>query len=982
MESFLMSWVLRSTLILLILDLASGALTEVGDNLGCKQWTRYSRLELLDLRDSPNIITDRVASAVEWVANEIQNDPEPQKPPSSQKRRRGRRAGVKERAKRRGLRPPLPTIIYGNVQSIRNKTDELAANCKYNREYKDISLICLTETWLEMKDPDSTVYIDGFNLIRGDRQGTRKQHGGGVGIYINERWCKNVTLKQQYCDDNVEYITISCRPFYLPREFCNVYVTVAYVPPSGDFTQASEILSNCVTFMDENCPKGVNLLLGDFNGCDIQDNIPNYKQYVKCSTRGDKTLDLLFCNIKNGYRVLKRPPLGNSDHNILYCVPSYTQLLKSERPKTITIRQWSEQCIDSLKACFDCTCWDTLFDNSIDINTNVDVCSSYISFCTDMLVPTKSVTVFPNNKPWVTKEVKEVINMKKRSLSCNKANIKDIQKELNTRISQAKTAYKNKVEGLFKSSNSKDAWRGLKVLSGCTKKNCMPEPDNVQDYVDGLNQFYARFDDTQSHDECLDILNVINESNNCERLVLSEKDVLLGLNRAKPGKACGPDRVSSNVVKSCRWELVTPMLRLFQLSLDLCIVPDTWKSSEIVPLPKVNIPKEMNDLRPVALTSVLMKCLESIVKHRLEYYVKDKCDKFQFAYRSGRCVDDAVVTLIESICSHLDKAKCFSRVLFIDFSSAFNTIKPHVLLKKLYNMNVNTTILKWIHSYLTSRTQYVRWGDVRSNTIVTNTGAPQGCVLSPVLFTLYTNDCVSANDQCTIIKYADDTVLIGNIVNNDTNGYRESVRNFVDWCDRNFLNLNVKKTMEIIVDFRRDKCVHVPLCIKEEQVNIVNKYKYLGVYIDDQLSFGENIHRVYCKCLQRLRYLRELANLKVDHTILSLFFKSIIESVMSFCIVSWYGSSTKKDQNKLCKILRAAGKLGIATRNLHEIYKPQCYKLACKIKKDSKHPLHCKYVVLKSGKRLRSAKQRTGRYGNTFVPSSIRLFNHVTKQLS
>ena len=103
---------------------------------------------------------------------------------------------------------------------------------------------------------------------------------------------------------------------------------------------------------------------------------------------------------------------------------------------------------------------------------------------------------------------------------------------------------------------------------------------------------------------------------------------------------------------------------------------------------------------------------------------------------------------------------------------------------------------------------------------------------------------------------------------------------------------------------------------------------------------------------------------------------------MSFCIVSWYGSSTKKDQNKLCKILRAAGKLGIATRNLHEIYKPQCYKLACKIKKDSKHPLHCKYVVLKSGKRLRSAKQRTGRYGNTFVPSSIRLYNHVTKQLS
>jgi hypothetical protein len=341
----------------------------------------------------------------------------------------------------------------------------------------------------------------------------------------------------------------------------------------------------------------------------------------------------------------------------------------------------------------------------------------------------------------------------------------------------------------------------------------MPEPNNVKEYVDELNSFYARFDVGVFHDECDDILDSISENFNNDKLVLTDQDVVQCLNKAKPGKACGSDKVSSYVVKMCRYELATPLRTLFQSSLDQCTVPSNWKISEIVPVPKSNMPIEMNDLRPVALTSVLMKCFESVVKKYLWNYVKGVSDKLQFAYRSGRCVDDAIVTLLDTVCAHLDQIKCYSRVLLIDFSSAFNTIKPHIMIKKLCDMNVNCNTIKWVHSYLTSRTQYVKWGDVRSSTITTNTGAPQGCVLSPMLFTLYTNDCVSISDQCTILKYADDTVILGNISNNDTSVYREVVDTFVEWCDLNFLNLNVKKTMELIFDFRRDQNEHVPLHI-------------------------------------------------------------------------------------------------------------------------------------------------------------------------
>ena len=92
--------------------------------------------------------------------------------------------------------------------------------------------------------------------------------------------CRNFTIKDKHCDDNLEYLTMSCRPFYLPREFNCVYLTVAYVPPGGDKQAAAELLSNCVSNIDDKCPEGANVLLGDFNDCDIEDLIPNYNQFV------------------------------------------------------------------------------------------------------------------------------------------------------------------------------------------------------------------------------------------------------------------------------------------------------------------------------------------------------------------------------------------------------------------------------------------------------------------------------------------------------------------------------------------------------------------------------------------------------------------------------------------------------------------------------------------------------------------------------
>ena len=122
------------------------------------------------------------------------------------------------------------------------------------------------------------------------------------------------------------------------------------------------------------------------------------------------------------------------------------------------------------------------------------------------------------------------------------------------------------------------------------------------------------------------------------------------------------------------------------------------------------------------------------------------------------------------------------KILFIDFLSAFNSKQPYRQLEKLVKMKVHHSLIRWLHCFLTGRSQYVKLRNTNSDIIWTNTGAPQGCVLSPVLFAIYTSDCRTNTSNCKLYKYADDTALVSFCCNSDED-YRSEVVNFVDWCD-------------------------------------------------------------------------------------------------------------------------------------------------------------------------------------------------------
>ena len=180
------------------------------------------------------------------------------------------------------------------------------------------------------------------------------------------------------------------------------------------------------------------------------------------------------------------------------------------------------------------------------------------------------------------------------------------------------------------------------------------------------------------------------------------------------------------------------------------------------------------------------------------------------------------------------------------FSSAFYTIQPHILIDKMLGMNnVPSWLISWIFDYLTQRSQFVRLSeDIKSSIVVSNTGCPQGTVLAPFIFTLFTADIRSLYPSCPLVKFADDTAMLGLIKMDNSNLYEKQVQTFVEYCDRNYLELNVKKTKEMVIDMRRSRRVNpAPISIKGSDVDRTNQYYInISVYICLMMNYpGKHI---------------------------------------------------------------------------------------------------------------------------------------------
>ncbi|KAK1785836.1 hypothetical protein P4O66_003119 [Electrophorus voltai] len=272
------------------------------------------------------------------------------------------------------------------------------------------------------------------------------------------------------------------------------------------------------------------------------------------------------------------------------------------------------------------------------------------------------------------------------------------------------------------------------------------------------------------------------------------------------------------------------------------------------------------------------------------------------------------------------------------------------------------------------RSQSIHVGNCASSTLTLSTGAPQGCVLSRLLYLLYTYDCVATSNSTTIVKFVDDTVAMCLISDNEERAYLGEIKHLENWCQENNLLLNISKTKELIVDCSKKQEQHYPpVRISGTMVERVDSFRCLGVHISQDLSWSHHANSLAKKARQRLYHLRRLKDFRLPSKVLQNFYTCTIESILTGNITVWFGNCTKQDRQGLQSVAHSAERIThMELPDLQTIYYKRCQTKARRIVKDCTHPNN---GMLRSGKRFRSLKTNTERLKWSFFPQAIQTLN-------
>ncbi|KAI4887226.1 hypothetical protein NFI96_028269, partial [Prochilodus magdalenae] len=361
--------------------------------------------------------------------------------------------------------------------------------------------------------------------------------------------------------------------------------------------------------------------------------------FVKCSTRENRTLHL-YANVKAAYSKAL-PPLGRSDHNLVVLTPQYKPLVQRQPASTRTVRKWSPEAVESLQGCFEATQWDVLCDpHNQDIDEVTSCVTDYINFCVDSVVPSKTICCFANNKPWVTSNLKHLLNQKKRAFKTgDKEELKRVQTELRIKIKEAKEEYRTKLETKLENNNTRcverfdndpptttlsSAWTPV-VLNHNNSPEQQPPPFTA--LTSSIPNIYT------SSDSNGPFTTPAQDQSSSSAPTFTADQVKKELKKLKQGKAAGPDGIQPKVLKLCAEQLCGILQHIFNLSCSQGRVPVRWKTPCVVPVPKKKHPVELNDYRPVALNSHLMKTLERLMLGHMKPLVRAALDPLQFAYQ-------------------------------------------------------------------------------------------------------------------------------------------------------------------------------------------------------------------------------------------------------------------------------------------------------------------------------------------------------------
>jgi len=787
----------------------------------------------------------------------------------------------------------------------------------------DVSVVAITETWTDQNN-ENHYKICGFDS---EIKSRRHKQCGGVGLFISS------SLKYKLRDDLCTDVPDVIETIFIEIVSDNMIVGCVYRPPGADvaiFTAYFDIILSKINKERKKCyiagdynidllKHDSHVLTSDYINCIFSHHFyPTINKPTRITATSATLIDNIITNVCQSQFTPSILYADISDH-LPIIIQTDSKFKKKNFDKFQYRRRFTETAKNKFMNYIQCVNWDHVIADSVD--------SGYTKFhevfCDlyETSFPLMKVNITRKNmprKPWMTAGLVRSCIQKEKLYKRQIRNptdnnifaYKNFRNRLNKLIRIAEKSYYAEKFEAYK-SNSRQTWHTIKQI--LNKNNTLPVTDFFQSgteeitdkcaIVEKFNEYFVNIGPTLANkipiepDTCTKYLS--GTYKNSFYLDPTTPDEIIGVVKAmQPKMSAGYDNISMETIKLVITYIAEPLSNIINNSFSTGSVPDQLKIAKVCPVFKNGDRSQFSNYRPISVLPTFSKFFEKLVCNRLASYLSNRailcCN--QYGFRSNHDTSMAVIDMVDKISSAMDSSQ-FSIGVFVDLSKAFDTLNHKLLLTKLNHYGIRGIALDWFKSYLTNRYQYVEYNGVKSNRRRIVCGVPQGSVLGPVLFLLYINDIINASKNLELILFADDT----NLFMSDSNLDRliatvnSDLICLAKWFAINRLSLNINKTNFILfcnMRKRYDKNKVVVL-FNGTPVTQVQCAKFLGVYIDEHLTWDKHIQQVAAKVsrnvgiLQKLRY-------NIPQFCLMMLYNCFVLPYLHYCCVVWGCTSMNK----------------------------------------------------------------------------------------